>query len=85
MTLERHYAAVAFVGQHAEANTRGGVMSHSYSSLAFNHASQRQGDGRGGNAPPRWPSVRHAGDLPVGRHGGRGRTARIVPGAETVP
>jgi D-amino peptidase len=35
MTLERHYAAVAFVGQHAEANTRGGVMSHSYSSLGI--------------------------------------------------
>jgi D-amino peptidase len=35
MTLERHYAAVAFVGQHAAANTRGGVMSHSYSSLGI--------------------------------------------------
>ena len=35
MTLERHYAAVAFVGQHSEANVRGGVMAHSYSSLGI--------------------------------------------------
>ncbi len=35
MTLERHYAAVAFVGQHSQANTRGGVMGHSYSSLGI--------------------------------------------------
>lgn len=35
MTFERHYAAVAFVGQHARANTKGGVMAHSYSSLGI--------------------------------------------------
>ncbi len=35
MTLERKYAAVAFVGQHSRANTRGGVMCHSYSSLGI--------------------------------------------------
>jgi len=35
MTLERHYAAVAFVGQHSMADVRGGVMSHSYSSLGI--------------------------------------------------
>jgi len=35
MTLERHYAAIAFVGQHAEAGTPNGVMSHSYSSLGI--------------------------------------------------
>jgi D-amino peptidase len=35
MLLERHYSAVAFVGQHARANTAGGVMAHSYSSLGI--------------------------------------------------
>jgi D-amino peptidase len=35
MTLERHYAAIAFVGQHSQANVRGGVMAHSYSSLGI--------------------------------------------------
>src|SRR5690349_2676854 len=33
MTMERGYAAVAFIGQHAKANMKGGVMAHSYSSL----------------------------------------------------
>ncbi len=35
MTLERHYSAVAFVGQHSMANVRGGIMAHSYSSLGI--------------------------------------------------
>jgi D-amino peptidase len=35
MTLERHYAAVAFLGQHSRANVRGGIMAHSYSSLGI--------------------------------------------------
>jgi D-amino peptidase len=35
MLMERHYSAVAFVGQHARANTTGGVMAHSYSSLGI--------------------------------------------------
>lgn len=35
MLLDRHYSAVAFVGQHARANTTGGVMAHSYSSLGI--------------------------------------------------
>lgn len=35
MTLERHYAAIAFVGQHPRANVRGGIMAHSYSSLGI--------------------------------------------------
>ena len=35
MTLERHYAGVAFVGQHSMANVRAGVMAHSYSSLGI--------------------------------------------------
>jgi D-amino peptidase len=33
--MERHFSAVAFVGQHARANTPGGVMAHSYSSLGI--------------------------------------------------
>jgi D-amino peptidase len=33
MTYERHYTAIAFIGQHARANSAGGVMAHSYSSL----------------------------------------------------
>lgn len=35
MTMERGYAAVAFVGQHARADSKGGVMAHSYSSLGI--------------------------------------------------
>ena len=35
MLMERRNSAVAFVGQHARANTPGGVMAHSYSSLGI--------------------------------------------------
>ncbi|HVW84011.1 MAG TPA: M55 family metallopeptidase [Bryobacteraceae bacterium] len=35
MTLDQHYAAIAFVGQHARADSKGGVMAHSYSSLGI--------------------------------------------------
>lgn len=35
MLMERHYSAMAFVGQHARANSRGGVLAHSYSSLGI--------------------------------------------------
>jgi D-amino peptidase len=35
MTFDRRYAALVFVGQHARANTPGGVMAHSYSSLGI--------------------------------------------------
>jgi D-amino peptidase len=35
MTYERRYTAIAFVGQHARANSKGGVMAHSYSSLGI--------------------------------------------------
>ena len=35
MTLERGYTAVGFVGQHARANRKGGIMAHSYSSLGI--------------------------------------------------
>ena len=35
MLFERAFAAVAFVGQHARANSRGGIMAHSYSSLGI--------------------------------------------------
>ena len=35
MLLERKFAAVAFIGQHAMANVRGAIMGHSYSSLGI--------------------------------------------------
>jgi D-amino peptidase len=35
MTLERGYNAVGFLGQHAMAGTRAGIMAHSYSSLGI--------------------------------------------------
>ncbi len=35
MTLDRGYAAVAFVGQHSMAGVRAGIMAHSYSSLGI--------------------------------------------------
>ena len=35
MLLERKFAAVVFVGQHARASSAGGVMAHSYSSLGI--------------------------------------------------
>ena len=35
MTMERGYAGLAFIGQHAMANVRGGIMAHSYSSLGI--------------------------------------------------
>lgn len=35
MLFERHYSAVAYVGQHSRANVRGGIMAHSYSSLGI--------------------------------------------------
>jgi D-amino peptidase len=35
MMMERHFSAVAYVGQHSKANIRGSVMAHSYSSLGI--------------------------------------------------
>jgi D-amino peptidase len=35
MTMERRYSAVAFLGQHAKAGVRAGIMAHSYSSLGI--------------------------------------------------
>ena len=35
MLMERKWSAIAFVGQHARADSRGGVMAHSYSSLGI--------------------------------------------------
>jgi len=35
MSLERGYAALAFVGQHSMANIKAGIMAHSYSSLGI--------------------------------------------------
>ena len=33
--MDRGFAGIAFIGQHARANSRGGVMAHSYSSLGI--------------------------------------------------
>lgn len=35
MTMERHYAGLAFVGQHSLAGVKAGIMAHSYSSLGI--------------------------------------------------
>lgn len=35
MLMERKFAALAFIGQHGRANSPGGVMAHSYSSLGI--------------------------------------------------
>ncbi len=35
MTFDRGYSALAFVGQHSRANTRAGIMAHSFSSLGI--------------------------------------------------
>jgi D-amino peptidase len=35
MLMERHWSAVAYVGQHSKANVRAGIMAHSYSSLGI--------------------------------------------------
>jgi D-amino peptidase len=37
MTLERAYSGVVFLGQHAKAGVRAGIMAHSYSSLGIQH------------------------------------------------
>ncbi len=35
MTFDRHYTALAFIGQHAMGDVRAGVMAHSYNSLGI--------------------------------------------------
>ena len=35
MMMDRHWSAVAYVGQHSRADVRGGIMAHSYSSLGI--------------------------------------------------
>jgi D-amino peptidase len=35
MTFEQHYTALGFLGQHARANRKGGIMAHSFSSLGI--------------------------------------------------
>jgi D-amino peptidase len=37
MLMDRHFSAVAYVGQHSKANVRGGIMAHSYSSLGIHN------------------------------------------------
>lgn len=35
MLMERHFSAVAYIGQHSKADVRGGIMAHSFSSLGI--------------------------------------------------
>ena len=35
MLFERHFSAIGFIGQHSMANTRAGIMAHSFSSLGI--------------------------------------------------
>jgi D-amino peptidase len=35
MLMDRHFSAVAYIGQHSKADIRGGIMAHSYSSLGI--------------------------------------------------
>ena len=35
MLMDRHFSAVAYVGQHSKADVRGGIMAHSYNSLGI--------------------------------------------------
>lgn len=36
-SFDRHYTALAFIGQHSMANVRGGIMAHSYNSLGIQY------------------------------------------------
>jgi len=85
MTLERHYAAIAFVGQHAEANTRGGVMSHSYSSLGIQNM---RVNGKAMGEIETRAALAGAFDTPViflsGDAAAVAELHAIVPGAETA-
>ena len=74
MTLERGYSGVAFLGQHAKAGVRAGIMAHSYSSLGIqNMPAERQAGGRDRDPDDAGRVVQDAGDPADGRPGGRGR------------
>ena len=85
MTLERKYAAIAFVGQHSMANVRGGIMAHSYSSLGIQNI--RLNGQPIGEIGTRAALAGHF-DVPVilltGDRAATDELRRIVPDAELV-
>ncbi len=85
MTLERHYSAIAFVGQHSQANVRGGVMAHSYSSLGIQNM---RVNGKAMGEVETRAALAGAFGTPViflsGDTAAVNELKAIVPGAETV-
>ncbi len=86
MTMERGYAAVAFVGQHGRANSRGGVLAHSYSSLGIQKIlmnGKPVGEIETRAALAGWYMVRRAGNPAQRRSGGGVGSARDRAGRGT--
>ena len=85
MLLERKYSAVAFVGQHARANSPHGVMAHSYSSLGIQNMlmnGKPVGEIETRTALAGWfgvPVIFLSGDQAAAE-----QLKEIVPGAETA-
>jgi D-amino peptidase len=83
--LERMFAGVAFVGQHARANRKGGVMAHSFSSLGIQNMLM---NGNPVGEIEVWTAMAGHFGTPVIFLSGDGAAAEdlksIVPGAETV-
>lgn len=85
MLLERKYSAVAFVGQHARANSSHGVMAHSYSSLGIQNMlmnGKPVGEIETRTALAGWfgvPVIFLSGDQAAAE-----QLKEIVPGAETA-
>lgn len=85
MLMERHYSALAFVGQHARANSLHGVMAHSFSSLGIENMwmnGQPVGEIETNAALAGYfgtPVIFLSGDQPAAD-----QLHAIVPGAETV-
>ncbi len=85
MTLERRYSAIGFLGQHAMAGVRAGIMAHSYSSLGIQNI--RINGRRVGEIETR-AALAGAFDTPVvflsGDQAAVEELKAIVPQAETV-
>jgi D-amino peptidase len=83
--LERKFAGLAFVGQHARANRKGGVMAHSFSSLGIQNMLM---NGNPVGEIEVWTAMAGHFGTPVIFLSGDGAAAEdlksIVPGAETV-
>lgn len=85
MLLERRFAAIGFLGQHARANSPHGVMAHSYSSLGVQNMlmnGKPAGEIETRTALAGWfntPAIFLSGDQAAAD-----QLRAIVPGAETV-